>query len=65
MGLMDTLRGLFGGKTSAVTEKAEQAIDTTADKANEATGGKFEGAVDTGAEKAKDVVSDAVEDADE
>ncbi len=65
MGIMDTLKGLIGGKKDLVTDKANDAIDATAGKVDDATGGKLGDAVDTGAEKAKDAVTDVVDKVEE
>ncbi len=62
MGIMDTLKGMLGGKGSDIADKLEGTIDAAADKADDVTGGKASGAIDSAAEKAKDVVGDAVED---
>jgi len=65
MGIMDTLKGLVGGKAEMVTEQVESAIDAAAEKADDATGGKAGEHIEGAAEKAKDVVGDVVEDASE
>lgn len=59
MGIMDTLKGMLGGKADMVTEKAGGAIDAAANKANEATGGKAGGMIEGAADKAKGAVDDA------
>lgn len=61
MGIMDTLKGLLGGKGSAVADKVEGAIDTAADKVDDVTGGKHAGMIDSAADKAKDVAGDALD----
>jgi len=48
----DKLEDLVGGNE----EKVEEGIDTAADKADEATGGKYDEQIDAGAEKAKDAL---------
>ena len=65
MGIMDTLKGMLGGKGSDVADKLEGTIDAAADKADDVTGGKASGAIDSAAEKAKDVVGDAEDDSGE
>lgn len=65
MGIMDSLKGLFGGKSAAVTDKVHDAIDTAADKADDVTGGKATGQIDSAADKAKDIAGDAVDGAAE
>lgn len=62
MGIMDTLKGMLGGKASAVTDKVGDAIDTAADKADAATGGKAGDAIGGAAEKAKDAVENVLDD---
>ena len=61
MGILDTLKGMLGGKASTVTDKVDDAIDTAADKADQATGGKATDAIDAAAEKAKDVAAEHLE----
>ncbi len=65
MGIMDTLKGMFGGKSDAVTDKVHGGIDAAADKADQATGGKATGQIDSAADKAKDVAGDAIDGAAE
>ena len=69
MGILDTLKGMFGGKAagaaSGITDKANDAIDAAADKADSVTGTKLGGAVDGAADKAKDAVGDVADKATE
>jgi len=53
MGLMDTVKGWFGGNKDAAKGGIEKAGDAVDDK----TGGKFESQVDT----AQDTATDAVD----
>ncbi len=52
MGLMDTIKGWFGGNKDQV----DKGIDTAADKAQDMSGHKADAPIDAAAEKAKDVV---------
>jgi hypothetical protein len=52
MGLMDTVKGWFGGNKNTVTGGIDKAGDVVDDK----TGGKFESQVDKGQDTAKDAV---------
>jgi hypothetical protein len=61
VGIMDTLKGMLGGKADMVTDKADAAIDAAADKADDVTGGKASGIIDGAADKAKDAVDEATE----
>ena len=52
MGLMDTIKGWFGGNKQQVKE----GIDKGADEINEKVPDQYDGQVDAGAEEAKDAV---------
>ena len=52
--LVDKAKDLIGGNKEAV----KGGIDTAADTADKATGGKATDHIETGAEKAKDIVDD-------
>jgi MT0933-like antitoxin protein len=52
MGLMDTVKGWFGGNKDTVKGGVDKAGDAVDDK----TGGKFTGQVDKGQDMAKDAV---------
>jgi MT0933-like antitoxin protein len=52
MGLMDTIKGWFGGNK----DKMKGGIDKVGDTVDDKTGGKFSGKVDPAQDKAKDVV---------
>jgi MT0933-like antitoxin protein len=52
MGLMDTVKGWFGGNK----DKVKGGIDKTGDVVDDKTGGKFTGQVDTAQDTAKDAV---------
>ena len=52
MGLMDTVKGWFGGNK----DKVKGGIDKAGDVVDDKTGGKFSGQVDSAQDAAKDAV---------
>ena len=52
MGLMDTIKGWFGGNKTQVKEGIDKGADVTKDKAPD----QYDGHVESGAEAAKDAV---------
>jgi MT0933-like antitoxin protein len=54
VGILDSIKGLFGKHE----EKVDDAVDKSADVADDKTGGQYTEQIDTGADKAHEVIDD-------
>jgi hypothetical protein len=54
MGLMEKVKGMFGGHEA----QAKSGVDKAADVADDKTGGKYSDQIDMGADKAKEGIDD-------